>query len=214
MYKALIEKKGKTIRKKAFLEHGYELFTKYSIESVTLQDVADASGHGVATLYRYFNTKAGFVVAVAEYKWKEFFEWNRKRRPKTNFEGMSALELYEFYLDSFLALYRNNKDLLRFNQFFNIYARSEDFETHVLDLYHELLNPIINHFHEIYKRAKIDHTIKTDESEHEMLTLTLHLMLAVVTRYAVGLAYEPENSFDEDKELEAQKQMLLLRYKN
>ena len=207
------EKIGKTIRKKAFLEHGYELFTKNSIESVTLQDVADASGHGVATLYRYFNTKAGFVVAVAEFKWKQFFEWNKKRRPNTNFEGMTALDLYEFYLDSFIELYKNNKDLLRFNQYFNIYARSENFETHVLDLYHELLNPIINHFNEMYKKAKKDHTIKTNETKHEMLSLTLHLMLAVVTRYAVGLVYEPEDSYDALKELEAQKQMLLLRYK-
>ena len=209
----LVEKKGKTIRKHSFLEHGFRLFVDKNIESVTLQDVADASGHGVATLYRYFSSKAGFVVAVAEYKWKEFFKWNRTRRPD-NYDDMSAFELYEYYLDSYIALYKNNKDLLRFNQYFNIYARSEEFESSVLDLYHELLNPIINHFHIMYEKAKIDHTIKTDISEHEMLTLTLHLMLAVITRYAVGLAYEPEGSYNDIEELEIQKQMLLLRYKN
>lgn len=208
-----IEKKGKTIRKKSFLEHGFTLFSEKSIESVTLQDVADASGHGVATLYRYFNTKAGFVLAVAEYKWTEFFKWNRTRRPD-NYESLNAYQMYEFYLDSFIALYKNNKELLRFNQYFNIYAKSEEFEDHTLDIYHKLLAPITNHFHEMYKKAKIDKTIKTTISEHEMLTLTLHLMLAVVTRYAVGLTYEPEESYDALKELEAQKEMLLLRYKS
>ena len=37
-------------------------------------------------------------------------------------------------------------------------------------------------------------------------------MLAVVTRYAVGLVYQPERGFDDIKELEIQKEMLLLKY--
>ena len=44
-----------------------------------------------------------------------------------------------------------------------------------------------------------------------MLSVTIHLMLAVITRYAVGLAYEPEG-FDAVKELEIQKEMLFLKY--
>ena len=37
-------------------------------------------------------------------------------------------------------------------------------------------------------------------------------MLAVVTRYAVGLVYQPPGGFDELEELEALKEMLYLRY--
>ena len=213
MTNEVIEKKGKTIRKNSFLEHGFTLFSERSIESVTLQDVADASGHGVATLYRYFNTKAGFVVAVAENKWSKFFKWKKDNRPN-NYDNFTALEMYEFYLDSFIALYKDNKDLLRFNQYFNIYIKSEELEENDLDIYHRLLEPLGTFFHKIYEKAKLDKTIKTDIPEHKMLTLTLHLMLAVVTRYAVGLVYEPEDSYDALEELEAQKEMLLLRYKN
>ena len=70
------------------------------------------------------------------------------------------------------------RDLLRFNQFFNVYIQSENIEP-----------------------------------EEEMFSTTLHLMLAAVTRYAVGLVYIPEGGFDAEKELEKQKEALLIRYK-
>ena len=65
----------------------------------------------------------------------------------------------------------------------------------------------------VYERAEQDHTIRTDESEEEMFSTTLHLMLAAVTRYAVGLVYIPENGLDAEKELEKLKEAMLLRYK-
>ena len=65
----------------------------------------------------------------------------------------------------------------------------------------------------VYERAEQDHTIRTDESEEEMFSTTLHLMLAAVTRYAVGLVYIPESGFDAEKELEKLKEAMLLRYK-
>ena len=66
----------------------------------------------------------------------------------------------------------------------------------------------------VYERAERDHTIRTDEPEEEMFSTTLHLMLAAVTRYAIGLVYIPESGFDAEKELEKLKEAILLRYKS
>ena len=74
-------KGGKPAWRKLFMEKGFELFSSKGIEAVTLQDVADASGHGVATLYRYFSSKPGLLLEISEWKWGEFFKENRKRRP-------------------------------------------------------------------------------------------------------------------------------------
>lgn len=87
------ERAGKIARRKIFLEKGFALFSERSIEAVTLQDVADASGHGIATLYRYFNSKPHFLVKIAEWKWAEFFRENRKRRPNADFTGKTAAAL-------------------------------------------------------------------------------------------------------------------------
>ena len=67
-------------------------------------------------------------------------------------------------------------------------------------------------FHLMYLRAEQDKTIRTDEPEEKMFSTTLHLMLAAVTRYAVGFIYIPEKDFEPEEELEALKDMLLEKY--
>ena len=122
--------------------------------------------------------------------------------------------MFDFYLDSYLEVYRNYKDLLRFNQFFNVYIQSERIDPEVLKPYRDMIEKLRRNFHMVYERAEQDHTIRTDESEEEMFSTTLHLMLAAVTRYAVGLVYIPESGLDAEKELEKLKEAMLLRYKS
>ncbi|MBE5924616.1 MAG: TetR/AcrR family transcriptional regulator [Lachnospiraceae bacterium] len=197
----------------ALLEKSYELFVSKNIEDVSMQEIARECGYGTMTLYRYYNTKPKLVVAVATHKWKQFSEENQKRRPSVNFEGMTSADIFEFYLESFIVLYRSNKDLLRFNQFFNVYIQSENVDEKDLQPYQGIIDILKERFHIIYSKAKEDNTIRTDEPEEEMFSITLHLMLAAVTRYAVGLVYIPEKGFDDERELEKMKQALLIMYK-
>ncbi len=54
------------------METGFRLFSEKSIESVALPQIAKAAGYGTATLYRYYDKKPGFVVAVVMWKRDEF----------------------------------------------------------------------------------------------------------------------------------------------
>ncbi len=199
-------------RRQELLEKSYELLSSRSIDSVAMQDIADYVGCGIATVYRYFRTKQILVISVAVWRWEKFKEINPQRRQKSS-ESMSAAEFFEFYLDSFLEMYRKHRDLLRFNQFFNVYVESEDIDPEVLKPYQEMIKGFGERFHVIYEKALQDHTIRTDMPEEEMFSTTLHLMLAAVTRYAVGLVYRPENGFDPEKELELQKKIMLQEFK-
>ena len=97
-------------RRKELLEKGYELFSTKSIESIGMRDVAKAVGCGSTSAYRYYGSKPDFVVAVATWKWVQFQEENKKRRPNADTEKMTAAEIFKFYLDSFIELYRNHRD--------------------------------------------------------------------------------------------------------
>ena len=200
------------IKRNDFLEKGFELFSQQTIESVTLKDVAEVCGYGMATIYRYFKVKPVFVVEVATRKWEQFREENQKRVPNVGFDGMTAAQIFEFYLDSFLLLYKDHKDLLRFNQIFNVYARSENIDQATMEPYQKMIHGMKEQFGAMYQKALNDHTMRTDVPEDEMFSTTLHLMLAAVTRYAVGLVYIPENGFDPVRELTLLKEMLLARY--
>ena len=199
-------------RRENMLNAAYRLFTERSITAVTLEDIAKEAGCGKKTLLRYYDSKPGLVIAVAERQWEQFMTENRKRKPSENFDGMTAAEIFEFYLDSFLELYRNHKDLLRYNQLFNVYIRSENVDPGALNSYEDMIRNLTGQFHIVYEKAEQDHTIRTDIPEMEMFSTTLHLMLAVVTRYAVGLAFMPEG-FDPLKELEFQKEAILSQYR-
>ncbi len=200
------------IKRNDFLEKGFELFSQQTIEAVTLKDVAEACGYGMATIYRYFKVKPVFVVEVATRKWEQFREENQKRRPSVDFEGMTAAQIFEFYLDSFLLLYKDHKDLLRFNQLFNIYEQSENIDQATMEPYQRMVHSLKEQFGAMYQKALNDRTMRTDVPEEEMFSATLHLMLAAVTRYAVGLVYIPDNGFDPVRELTLLKEMLLARY--
>ncbi len=200
------------IKRNDFIEKGFELFSQQTIESVTLQDVAEACGYGMATIYRYFKVKPVFVVEVATRKWEQFREENQERRPSVDFEGMTAAQIFEFYLDSFLLLYKDHKDLLRFNQLFNMYAQSDKIDQATMKPYQKIICGMREQFGAMYQKALNDHTLRTDVPEEEMFSTTLHLMLAAVTRYAVGLVYIPDNGFDPVRELTLLKEMLLARY--
>ena len=200
-------------KRKHFLEKAYELFTTKNIESVSMTEIAKACGYGTMTLYRYFNTKPELVVSVATWIWGQTIIDNQARRPSRFFSTMTAAEIFDFYLEFFIELYRNQRDLLRFNQFFNIYIQAEHIGEEVIQPYRDIIEGLKPQFHVIYEKAEKDHTIRTDEPEEEIFSTTLHLMLAAVTRYAIGLVYIPENGFDAEKELEKLKEALMLRYR-
>ncbi len=200
-------------RREKILSTAYRLFTEKKIDAVSMSEIAKESGCGRKTLNRYFDNKPVLVVHAATWAWKKFREENIKRRPSIDFEDISAALIFEFYLNSFLELYRNHKDLLRFNQFFNVYIRSEKVDTVTLKPYQGMIQDIREQFHNMYLKAEQDKTLRTDEPEEKMFSKTLHLMLAVVTRYVVGLVYIPESGFDAIEELEYQKELLLRDYK-
>ena len=202
------EKQFKAERRMNFLETGFSLFSTKGISSVSMQEVADKSGCGIATLYRYFHTKAELVVAVSAWKWSEYYkEINSGEETET-----TAAQDLAFFLDSFVDLYRNHKDLLRFNQFFNIYVFSEQIGEGELGSYQTFIRFLEEGFHELAEKAQRDGTMRTDIPEKVIFSTTLHLMMAAATRYAVGLVYQPEEGYDPEDELIFLRNALMEKY--
>ena len=182
------------------LDAGFCIFSEMSIDKVSMANVANKAGIGIATLYRYYRTKSELVVAVGTHVWSNFI---RDYTPIRNDDKMTAVEELEFFLDSFLELYKNHKKLLCFNQFFNIYIRNEAVPKKALNSYNEMVDKLAIRFHRIYVKGENDETLCTEMSEKAMFLSIVHLMLAAVTRYAIGLVYE--------KDSESYKELILLK---
>ena len=173
------------------LDAGFSMFSRMSIDKVSMENVADEAGIGIATLYRYYRTKSELVVAVGTHVWSNFI---RDYMPIRNEDNTTAAEELEFFLDSFLELY-------------NIYIRNEAISKTALNSYNEMVDQLAMRFHKTYVKGKNDKTLCTEVSENSMFLSIMHLMLAAITRYAVGLAYEKD--IESDNELVLLKNMLM-----
>lgn len=182
------------------LDAGFCIFSEMSIDKVSMANVANKAGIGIATLYRYYRTKPELVVAVGTHVWSNFI---RNYTPIRNDDKITVVEELEFFLDSFLELYKNHKKLLCFNQFFNIYIRNEAVPPKALNSYNEMVDKLAMRFHRTYVKGERDKTLCTEMSEKAMFLSIVHLMLAAVTRYAIGLVYE--------KDSESYKELILLK---
>jgi AcrR family transcriptional regulator len=197
----------KEVTRQRILETGFRVFAEGTIEKVKMSDVAKAGGVGTTTVYRYYKTKPELVLAISTWAWGRYLDQVLR---KIDSVEVTAAEEYEYFLDTFLDMYHNHRNLLRFNQFFNVYVQNEEIPHEVMKPYLEVVKKLEDRFAALYERAEKDHTIRTDIPAKEMLLTSMHLMLAAVTRYAVGLVYE--GGMDPEKELVLQKNMLLREF--
>lgn len=204
-------KPWKMAKRHQIMEAAYQLFCERGIELVTMPEIAVASGVGRATLYRYFDTKLDLVVAIAIWKWTAYVEAQDATTSQKTYDHMTGAEYLRFYLDSFIDLYRNHGDILRFNYNFNSYLKHEASTVEQTQPYMGMVTDLGKRFHVLYERGVQDGTLNTDVSEEAMFSSTFHIMLAAVTRYAVGLVYISDK-VDPESELVMLEELLLSHY--
>ena len=193
------------------LEAGYRLFHTRTIESVSMEQVAKAAGIGVATLYRYFGNKTDLAIAISVWKWNEYLQ-ELALLPGADGRGMTGAEHFAFYLNSFLEMYRNHREMLRYNQFFNVYIQGAGADKARMAPYEQVIGRFADRFRLIWKKGERDGTLRTEIPWKKAFSATLHVMLAAVTRYAVGLAYQPEEGTRPEEELAMLRDMMMRQY--
>ena len=199
-------------KRQKILEAGYHLFSQKTIAGATMNDVADACGIGIATVYRYFRSKPALVMAIATWLWGSYVKENTRLLEETEDQHYSALRRYEFFIDTFIELYRNQKEMLQFNQLFNIYVRSGQVPAREVAAYNKMIESMSGIFQKMILKGQEDGTIRQDISGQTIFSTTLHLMLATATRYAFGLVYTPEGGGEEERELLLMKRMLMSEF--
>ena len=206
------DEKQMNARREAMLAEGFRLFALHGIETVAMQQVADASGVGIATLYRYYKSKLALVLDIGAQKWQEFGAYVIRLREEQGILSRPSAEQFAFYLDCYIELYRKHKDLLRFNQNFNNFVQHEGATKEQLAPYIAAVGTFGRMFHILYENAKQDGTLHTDLPEDKMFAATSHIMLAVAVRYAQGLIYDADSEADRTQEFELLKHAILREF--
>ena len=199
-------------RKQQVLETAFRLFAERGIDVVTMPEIAEASGVPRATLYRYVSDKMELVVEIGAWKWREYIMSRDAMTSANELEKMSGADRLRWYMDAFIDLYRNHKDLLRFNYFYNGFVMNGRSTAEQQSPYLKVIEGLKASFHGIYEKCLEEGTIRKDLSEEIMVSSSFHIMLAAVTRYAVGLVYVPQTGADPEAELVMLEKALLREY--
>ena len=205
-------KPWKMEKQQHILETAYRLFSEKGIPPVSMPDVAKACGVGRATVFRYFSTKLELVVAIAIWKWTDYIEAYQAAVTRADLMRMTGAENLDFFLGSFLDLYRNHPDILRFNYDFNSYLCHEADASVAKQPYERMVERLGKNFHVIYRRGVRDGSLNASIPEQDMFSASFHIMLAAVTRYATGLVVVPKGGVDLEGELVMLKTLLLQRF--
>lgn len=201
-----------TKRRERLLETGFRLFAEKSIEAVKLQDIAVASGVGIATLYRYFDNKPNLVIEIGTRKWIEYHKEVEKAYQDRGGDKMTAAENLEFYLDCYIELYKSHKDILVFNRNFDTYVKHEGCTKEQMAPYNTAVSEYAKRFHGLYTKGKEDGTLNIKISERKMFINTMYIMLSVASKYAEGLIYPMDYKQDMTEELYMLKRMIMDAY--
>ena len=200
-------------KKQRIMEVGFQLFSQRGIESVSMKTVAEHSEVPWTSMYRYFATKLDLVIAVGAWKWDEYIAAYNIAFHQEETARMNAAEHLKWFLDAFLDLYRNHRDILRFNYGFNSYLRNEQATEEQKQSYLRRVDSLHAAFHQLYEKGMADGTLNRSIAEEEMFSSSFHIMLAAVTRYATGLMYLPPGpETDPERELERLEAMMLREF--
>jgi AcrR family transcriptional regulator len=194
--------------KQKIIEAAFHVFAERTIDAVNMTDIAKAAELAMTTVYVYYSSKEPLVMDVSAWAWDQYI---RNYFSSVEWPSGTAAEMFQLYMDGYIDLYRNHRDLLRFTQFFNVYVQRECVTAEKLGPFIRVVNTLAERFHAVYAQALLDGTLRTDIPEEEIFSTTLHLMLAAVTRYAVGLVYDA--GIDLEKELELLKRVLIQEYR-
>lgn len=172
-----------------------KLFLEGNIRTITIKDIAKASGVGEATIYRHFKTKQNIILQVAlnlaEGVHDEYFQFSNG---ETGFEC-----LRDFYY-AYLNIFREKRSYYSFIQEFDAYILSDvgdspEYEGKI-DVFHK-------DFVSAYNKGVNDGTVKEVESPDLFYFSTAHALLNLCKSLSVKKVLVPQDALlSEDKEIE------------
>lgn len=204
------EKRWDVVRRERMMtavQAGKKLFLAEKIENVKMTEIAEAAGFGVASLYRYFETKEAIAIAVAEALWQELKDEILPILQSDEYMNLSGIGRIRKILDCYSEILKNHKEFLLFLADFDAFCLKQQISKEQLVEYEASIQDFYAPYVSALERGKEDGTICL-RTEPELLYLTInHTMLTLMEKIAAGDILEQDQRGME--EVEALKEMIL-----
>ncbi|MEQ2525784.1 TetR/AcrR family transcriptional regulator [Bacillaceae bacterium CLA-AA-H227] len=190
-------------RSEAILDAAEYLFAKNGIENTTMQEIADSTNIGVATVFRFFPRKEKIIVEIATKNLRDVLRV---------FQEISALQVtclekVEKLLEHFLTMLRSeHDDTIKMLENFDTYTSRLKEPLEGIDQFKTIYREISNVFSGIIEEGITDGTIRSDINIKE----TLITLINTVGLFARKLSIQKSILFIH-LDLEPERQLEILK---
>ena len=111
----------KNARIERILLSAFSLFSHTGIDAIAMTDIAKYAEIGVASLYRYFETKDEIAIRTAIWAWESQKKMILPVLDDSGFYNKKGIDQLEEIFELFCKLYQNEPDFFRYIYFFDAY---------------------------------------------------------------------------------------------
>ena len=173
-----------------------ELLQEKGIESVKMTDVARKANLGVASMYRYFETKEKLIITCAVKMWERVIESIMPAFCTTEYSTLCGFEKIKRILSVYKTLFDEHKDFVRFVARFDSYCLNNSIETDKLADYEKLFSLLYEYFSEAFDLGITDGSIRADVDRRVFYLTCNHALMAVVQKLVSGEILAQDNFAD------------------
>lgn len=168
------------------VEVSAQLFLKNGIDAVKMTDIADECGIGVATLYRYFGTKNGVVIAAMTYIWNELNAMFSGIFESKVFLAQSGIKQVGDLMRMFVVLYQAHPGFMRLLAEFDLLLTSEDIPKSDLKNYEKSIINFYPVFEKSYMTGIADGTVREVPNIRLFYTSYAHTLMELSKKLVQG----------------------------
>lgn len=132
----------KNSRMNRILHAAFVLFSENGIDTIAMTDIAKKAEIGVASLYRYYETKDEIAIQTAIWAWQEQKNYLMPELTNNNFDRLEGIAQLKKIFELFISLYEKQGDFLRFIYFFDSYAVRQKIQQTRLTLYQSMIESV------------------------------------------------------------------------
>jgi AcrR family transcriptional regulator len=186
-----------------------ELFLENGIDSVKMTDIADASGIGVASLYRYFGTRTNIVIEAGTLLWKDVQLQFSDFLSEDSAREKNGLDRISGQFDFIMKLYRERPDFICFLDAFDRLMLAEKVPAKDLTVYEKSIVDLEELFLDACRKGIEDGSIRKGLPYRELYQTAAHAMNALAEKTARGPILESDRVSEIDSEPSFLRDMIL-----
>lgn len=132
----------KNARIERILLASFSLFSHNGFDSIAMTDIAKEAEIGVASLYRYFETKDEIAIRTAIWAWESQEKLIQPILYSSDYFSKSGIEQLSQIFDLFCKLFQNEPDFFRYIYFFDAYIVCQKISSDRLISYQKVIQAV------------------------------------------------------------------------